>query len=105
MCRRAAVMDEGRGAFTDLSALARTDSDRGGGPRVRCGSIERHEQSQHTDSRMSTRELARRRGLQWLALPVALRTRACPYAKRLVRERVVCIRERVCARACLQPPS
>ena len=105
MCRRAAVMDEGRGAFTELGASARTDSDRGGGPRVRCGSIERHEQSQHKDSRMSTRELARRRGLQWLALPVALRTRACPYAKRLVRERVVCIRERVCARACLQPPS
>ena len=33
-----------------------------------------------TDVREYARELARRRGLQWLALPAALRTRACPCA-------------------------
>ena len=33
-----------------------------------------------TDVREYARELARRRGLQWLALPATLRTRACPCA-------------------------
>ena len=51
-----------------------------------------------TDVGEYARELARRRGLQWLALPAALRTRACPDAKRLVRERVFCVRERVISR-------
>ena len=49
------------------------------GPR-RVRAFQRHPVDGPTDVREYARELARRRGLQWLALPATLHTRACPCA-------------------------